>query len=563
MPNSSSFWGLNPAGREAQAFPRELGAYSAEQMRQWLDQARTSGDISDYYTQGLADYWGARINDGWKSPEEIRSAGQQISPWVTDYANNRVARGQSVADREAGRRSTADVTGEMSGRLDEQGQNIGRNFDDISSIVNQTTQRGMERDDSTSMDVVNNIKGSSASRRGGFQDTYGGLRTDNAGTYDNINEFGDTAFSDMDQTLSVIEPGGQAQAARVGRSFAPQVSDTLMRLRRSGIDPNSPEAASLLRGVETDRARAMDDASADATLSYVDRKNRNTGEQLGFKTDAARQRLAGEVDLATAQAAKIDAISGKEADDYNAERLRNSQSINSMDFERGGQIANSTNAAYQDSQRLLTDRNGLTSTRRDMEMQDTDRYARVQAGLNDDELAAGEAIDQQFDRGSAWQGMDRTSRDQAASNIWSIANRYNSNQFASDAAAGKWGNTANNAYQTALSYEAPQAGWGARMLGGLAVAGISAYNPAAGQFAGQMLGGVPTGTQQQSGGGQGGQFGSGWGGGQNPYSFSYGQQGNYQMPSTRLSRPSSGYSYDPAKTQTRPNGDLQVGRYNN
>ena len=559
-----SFWGMNDAGKEAAGWPRELGAYDAEQMKQWLGKMNGWGDLGDYYTGTGADYWMNKMNGGYVPPDQIDAVGRQISPWVQDFVNNARDRRSQISDQEGGRRSAEDYAGEMSGRLDEQGARIGQNYDDIQNEINGTAGRQFGREDTTSNDIVSNIKNSSASMRGAVNDTFGGLRGDNAKTYAGIKGSGEKAFADQVKELALIQPGGQAQGARVARSFAPQVADTMMRLRRAGIDPNSPEAQSMLRNVESQRSRAMDDASADATLSYVDRKNDVSNKQLGFMTAADRARLENEMGLATGQVDRSNAITGNEANSFNQERRINAANMNAIDQGRSERTVANTDSSFGRGQELLDKRNALTGWGRDANMQDIDRRKANLEGDSASEYLSGQTLDNRYNRGAAWQGMDQATRDQGAANVTNLGRQYRNDQFQAANTGRQFGQDAASAYNMAYEREAPKAGWGAKLLGGIAstalgfIPGMSTGAQMLRGIGGQLAGGLGGSQGAYGGGGRGG--GGGWGNGQ----FGGGYQGNgvfsvnpmiYQMPSPM---PAASMPTPYRNTRTLPNGDFQV-----
>jgi len=562
---------MSNAGKEAEGFPRELGAYGSQQMREWLGRMNNYSDLSDFYNTGAADYWTERRNDGFASPQSITATGQEISPWVQPYIQSQqIRRGQMKAN-EGGRRTAGDVAGEMSGRLDEMGQRIGDNYTDQEGEINATSGRMMDRENGASTDVVNNIKGASESMRGAVNDTFGGLRRDNSSTYGGIKDAGKTSFAKQAANLALIKPGGQAQAARVGRSFAGQTSDVLQRLKRMGIDPNSPEAAAALRGVETDRSRAMDDATAGATDSFISQSNDIENSQLGFMTAAERARLENEAGLATGQVDRSNRISGAEADAFNAEKRTNAGTLNSIDRDRSGRTSDNLDTSFQRGQSLLQDRNNLSTWERTAGMEDVDRSNAQIEGEGTDEASAGALLNNQFDRGMSWQGANQQTKDNAVGNLGQIANRYSNNMFQAAGTAQGFGNQAKDAYKDAYNLEAPNAGWGVKMLGGLAAGAMDFYAPGSGQLLRGAMGSTGNfGTSAPQMGGGGGQYGGGWGGSTNPYTFSAMPQGAYSMPSTEnwlMGRQNvnnglpTGPAYDPAKTKTLPNGSLQVGAY--
>lgn len=560
------FWGMSDAGKEAGGYSRELGSWASQQMRDWLARGNNYSDLSDFYNTGAADYWTQRRNEGFADPRQITATGQEISPWVQPYIQNQKDRRGQMKANEGGRRTAGEVAGEMSGRLDEMGQRIGDNYTDQEGEINQTSGRMMDRENGASTDVINNIKGSSESMRGAVNDTFGWLRRDNSSTYGGIKDAGKTSFAKQAANLALIKPGGQAQAARVGRSFAGQTSDVLQRLKRMGIDPNSPEAAAALRGVETDRSRAMDDATAGATDSFINRSNDIENSQLGFMTAADRARLENEAGLATGQVDRSNRISGAEADAFNAEKRTNAGNLNSIDRDRSGRASDNLDTSFQRGQSLLQDRNNLSTWGRTAGMEDVDRSNAQIEGEGQDEASAGALLNNQFDRGMSWQGANQQTKDNAVGNLGQIANRYSNNMFQAAGTAQGFGQQAANSYRDTYDREKANAGWGVRMLGGVAAAGMNMLAPGSGQ----LLTGAINGAYGSPGGG-GGQAGGGWGGSSNPYTFSAVPQQAYQMPSTEnwlMGRQNvrnglpTGPAYDPTKTRTLPNGSLQVGTYN-
>lgn len=556
-----SFWGMNDSGKESAGWPRELGAYSAEQMKEWLGRQNNYSNLADYYTNDAAAYWGGRREDGFGTPEQIAGTGRQISPWVQPYVSNALTRRQDIRAGEMGRRPAGEVAGEMGNRLDEMGQNIGGNYTSIEGDINDTAGRAFGRDEGASTDVVNNIRDSSGGMRALVDDTFTGLRRDNTGTYGDIKGRGKGSFAEQMNRLALIAPGSQAQGARVARSFAPQIADTLTRIRRAGIDPSSPEAASLLRGVETDRSRAMDDASAAGTESFIRQSNDVSNAELGFMTAADRARLENEAALATGQTDRANKISDKASDAFQTEKIRASGVANAIDRDRSGRTVENTDQAFTRGQQLLGDRNNLSVWGRNAGMEDTDRLRQITEGDDASELQSGRLQDTQFDRGTAFTGMNQQTRDNAVTNLGTIGNNYRNSMFQSGTTARGFGDQASKAYADNYALQAPKAGWGSRLIGamaGPALSMIPGVGPMLAGFATAGMGQVPGMQQQQApagyGGGQGGGFGGGTnGGGFRTPNFN---PSMYQMPSFSAQP----YSYDPAKTQTLPNGDLQVGR---
>lgn len=567
-----SAWGMSAAGREAGGFARESGAWNFQQFKDWLNQMNRFGDVADHYQRLFADYNVGKLNDGWKSPEQIRQQGQQISPWVQQVIDQSNSRLQSMLERERGLPSGDDTADTMSRRLDEVAGGIGRNFDDVQRDVNDTASRAFGREEQLNRDVVDNIRRSSASMRGAVNDTFSGLRADNRATAGRAMDMGRGTFADSMRALEMLRPGGTAQTARVARSFAPNIADTLTRLRRSGVDPNSSQAAAALRQVETARSRAMDDAAAEATAGYVDRGNNLRTQQLGFLTETDRARLGMEADLAAGQVDRTNRIAGSEADQFNQESRRFTGAQQSIDRDRSERSVGNLNRTSDQSNALQLQRANLDVQRRSMTQEDADRISRILLQMNDQDVANGQLLDNQFSQGNNWNLLDQATRDQAAAGINNVAQTNRANQMQSAGIAQGFNSQAAQNYNTAYQREAANSGWATRLIAGLGGAALNYFVPGAGTAVTAAFGGGGGGRGGGGGGwNSGGQtYGGGAGGGGVPGSFSFSdaqggigalanlfRQNSYQ-PALQNGRWAQ--NWDPAKTRTLPNGDLQIGR---
>lgn len=362
------------AFKEAAGFNREMGAWSFQQFKDWLDRANQSGAISAQIRDQILGYAQDQIAQGYASPDDIRAIANQIVPGVEealqrrqdrlgqiqDRFNNRVPIGETLARLNENQQGSANdisytgeanqgeidsVTGRAFGREDDttnriQGQirdsygrmeggvndtfgGLRRRNDrvggDILSSLNRaysglrddnadTTRRLQDRSASTTGDLVRGSDATFNRIRSVGDSTYGGIRgslgstvsdleTGNRGTYGDLlarlgntyrdlnagaNETFDSAIKDAER----LGPTGDALAARVGRSFAPAKAAAMSRLRRAGVDVNDPQYDAVMRNLEADQARAMDDSMAGSAERSVDRVN-----QLRLGRQDARERL--------------------------------------------------------------------------------------------------------------------------------------------------------------------------------------------------------------------------------------------------------------------------------
>lgn len=555
------FWGASDARKEAEGFPREYGAWSSDRMRRMLALADQYGGVGPGIDEETLNHWRQRLAGGLESPEEIRGRGQEISPWIQQFINESRGRQDAIWGMEADRVPAGMTAAQMRERLNNmRGRNEGNRLD-LESEIGDTATRQMGREETGFNETVQNLKDSSDLQRSIIDQYYGGARKDNADTYAGLQGFGDTAFTDQRKNLDLIRPGGQAQAARVGRSFAPQVADAMARLRRMGIDPNSPEAQSTLRLIEGQRSRAMDDASAAATSSYVDRANDTSRAELGFRSGVTRDRLGNEINLGTRQGERQAGIADAEGSEYRGLRGRLTGAVNDIDAVRSGRRENIVDTAAEREQALNAQDLDIDRWERGADMEDRDRRADILNAFNSNDLVAGGLQDNQFQQGSQWGQVNRGIQDQAMGNITGVGRDATNNQFRANQAAQGWGGTAIGAYKDAYGYEEP---WGQRLLGGALGAVSNYFAPGTG---GIVAGAIsPTSTNQ--GGGWGMQGGTQqYGGGQAPgnpaiFSMRQGSSPDYNSFIARMAamykQPKPQQQYNPNRTRTLPNGDVQV-----
>lgn len=378
-------FGPTDAFKEAAGFNREMGNWSFEQFKEWLDRANQSGAISQQLRDQIINYAQDQIAQGFASPDDIRQIADQIVPGVEEALQrrqgrlnqiqenfgNRVPIGDTLARLNENQQGAADdisftgeanqneidsVTGRAFGREDDatnrvqgsvrdtygraeggvnetfgslRGTNSRVGGDLLRSLNSayggmrgdnaSTTGRLQDRASRTTGDLIsgsdstfNRIGRETDSTFGGIKgslgSTVGDLETGNKGTYGDLlaklgNVYTDLKSGTEDTFGSAIQdaedlgPTGDALAARVGRSFAPSMAAAKSRLRKAGVDPNDPQYDAVMRSLEADRARAMDDSMAGSAERNVDRVNQlridrqNSRERLGLGEQEGNERL--------------------------------------------------------------------------------------------------------------------------------------------------------------------------------------------------------------------------------------------------------------------------------
>jgi hypothetical protein len=308
-PFGSAFWGPSDAQQDAEGYFPAQGHWNTEQYQNWLARSNQNQQNAEAWTPWAVNYFQNVGTHGFGTPDDVRNWGNWIMPGtqqVTDSRRNRL--NQIGADFDA-------TFSGAQGRSDDIARGIGQNYDIIQGDINGTFGRMGGRADTAHNNILGNIGQTYGGARQGVLDTYsglrgtagntysdmldstaglydglqgrstgrfgelggragdvyGGMRSDSESTFGGLRSGNEQAFNTAERTLQQLNPAGDASAARTARSFAPQIASTMGRLRAAGIDPNSPEAASLLGRVETARSRATDDAYADHARDFVDR----------------------------------------------------------------------------------------------------------------------------------------------------------------------------------------------------------------------------------------------------------------------------------------------------
>jgi hypothetical protein len=481
-----SFWGLSKTGKEAQGWSRESGAINKQQFKDSLADKKKFQDRGDYATDWGTNYWKNRADRGLPSTQTVRATGQEIMP------------------------DLAGVKKRTWGRLDD----TGKGWNTANAAINQKIGQ-METANTDEQKAVggyiDSTYGGNTKREGAAHDFVIGDAYD---TYGNLGEQTGNAYSDMAKRVELLNPAGEASTARMARSFAPALASVNARLRRGGIDANSLQGISATRNVETDRARAMDDAAAAGTAGYVSAANQLRTGELDRQTDLERERSG----IAR------------------GETIRNVNAANANATAQG-------QANIQNQENWYNRGTGLTQQRIQQDLTDYGQDANLNAIKNQQENTdLGLQVDQ-FNQGAGYVTANENAKDRAASEMTNIGQNAYNNSFNAGQQALAFNQAANQGYGTAYQQEAANAGWGKKGILGLAGAGLNMVAPGAGTlFTGAMGGsyGAPGGS------------GGGWGGG-SPFQL--------QNPFAGNGSGSVNYNYwNPSKTTTLPDGSLQVGR---
>ncbi len=499
-----------------------------------------------------------------------------------------------------------------------------RTYDDLGGRNSQVT-RDLLRSGEGAFDQMDRNRTAGYGRlRGELDSTVGGLETGSRGTTDDIiaraagvysGAKGDTAGTYRDLEGSSVDtydaalkdaeglrPTSELQVARVARSYAPAMAAAASRLRRRGLSAGDPQFDAVLREVEADRARGMDDAAAASGERAVDRINelrigkqtaaerlgigrldrttdlslreqdqyaqeknalRDILNNLGLKkfaeskdlglsemsdaerqllnreamrqglnlgelersinleqnrlkagTDAEDRALDREINLGVGQSDRVTEIGDRAGRDYRTELTRRGQNQQQIEGVRTGANLDLADRQYDRTTNWRQRQQQSELLRRAMEQEDFDTAARIATQMNGEEVNALDLRNQAYQQGRDWVIDNYTRQDAGAANLGQIYAREGQREATAAQTARGFGQDAEQAYGHTEQREAGRGGWGTRLLGGIAQAGLSmipGVGPILGGIAGQVtnaVAGQPTG----QGGGGGGQQG-----GSNPY----------------------------------------------
>lgn len=502
-----SFLGPSDAQKQAQGFFREQGTWNQKQYQEWLDKMKAAGANADALRGWATQYNLDRADQGLPSTSTIRGTGQDIMPGVDEALGRRTQRLQDTIDRyKSGVPQAADVTGAVTNANNEAlagiGGNVGGLYDTQQGEIGDTYGRGAGRFAGADTAIQGDIKGRYGALEGNTNATYGDLRGKSANMIARLQGSGEGLTLDQQKNLEMLRPGGEFRQGQVARAFAPNIAATSGRLRRLGIDPGSLQASGAISGVEADRARAMDDAQANSTTSYVDRAN-----ALKQQLQAQRERLAGqgfanEAGLAQTQTGITNQLGREQGGLYRGQVGDNAAQQTALDQMRQGQTMQNTQDYYNNANRFLQARQQAQQQQalmgRDLGQQDWGVNADLANAQNAEELTGLGLKNQQYQLGAGQTAADIALKNQAAQNLWGIGTQQYNMQLADANTARGFGQDASGNFTNTYNLEAPNAGWGKKLIGGIAAGAASAI-----PGVGPMVGGAIRGATGAPGGGGG------------------------------------------------------------
>jgi hypothetical protein len=405
-------------------------------MQDAKTQSNNAYALGGQYNAPVASYYTNAMQNGFGTPDQIRSWGQAAMPGVD-------AAMQNINNAYAGVQTPGSTTGQ-------QNANIG-----ATQAYNDAAYNQINQGNNTAFNNAKNLT----------SNMYGSLIPQTA-----------QAYQAAQSNLQRLMPGGDLLAANAAQAFAPQVAATNRSLRMSGIDPNSAEASGQVQAVQAARGRSMDDVLAQNMGNYV-----SQGNALTLGGNQAQTQLG----------------------------LGRTNDMNNLSLQQNSTNNQSAQSQMAANQNLMNQRNQVVQNMRDMGMQDAQIQQQLQTlGLN--------LNNQQFQAGLQGMGLNLQQQNQGAQGLGGLATQQYNLGNATDNSARAWNQQAYNQYGGDLGVEGQNAGWGTKLLGGLAMGGLNLIAPGAGTALGGAipgmgsipnLGGIKNWLGGLGSGGSGGGFG--------------------------------------------------------
>jgi hypothetical protein len=469
----------------------ELPFWQIERLKQMWHRSDQGMPLADFLRQFGVDESMAGYAEGFPDPWQVRQTGQEILPYQ-DALDRRAGRLGNIQDMFGDVPGAEQTYGDLSGYIDEFGANVSRTADQGRDEIDNATRRMLEQQGFAHGDIMGNIRDVFGGARGQTQGLYGGLLDETDKTYGELTGSGRSTYGDLigsggetyDEMRDVVErtaPSGEYAAARTARSFAPMMRAAMQRLRASGIDPNSIEAQSALRGVEAERSRAMDEQMAGGAERYADRMSRMlTGEQgmrerlglgqqdmlermglgrLGFGSQLARE--GGAIDR--------DLLLGS-GDEFRRQIREHTGIGRGLEQDRLGLSLGNINRTFDRAADYLGQRQGAALQRRNMGLEDYGINANLQRELNNEELLGLDLSQRQYDLGQQNELLDQQRRMQMLMNLQGLGQQINNNAM-------NWQQLGNQMYGPTMNSMAQarqnEQGYGMPLIGAVAGTGLS------------------------------------------------------------------------------------------
>lgn len=463
-----SAFGLSSAGKDAKGalseLPRWLQDIFEQQAGAGKDESVFGRDLRNSY---LADLQ-RRADEGIGSTDYIRGVGESILPGLRGAQDRLRTRQEGIESANAGMTSAAELDNRISGALDSFGTGINQTGDTIAGDIQDTFGRNSGRGEAGHRDVVGNIKDTFGGLTKAAGGAYGGMKADTAGTFSDVRGMTGSAYDETGQLIDTMDPEGKAAQARASRSFEPAMASMALRLRKAGVEAGSPEFDAAMRTVESDRARAMDDASIGERDKFVSAKGQNILGKAGALGNLDLGRLAATTGLSKDEEAIQRALGLGQGEAFRGEAIRNTDQQIALDQQRSQDSIKNLNTTQDRSADYWKAKAAQPLATAQLEQQQFGRGVDV-ANRGDAADAQSVGYDQLgFNTGMGYTTTDRGYRDAAQDTKGQVGQGAINNANVLTQIGLGAANQAGQGYGRAYDAENASSNWAGKFLGGLA-----------------------------------------------------------------------------------------------
>jgi hypothetical protein len=482
-----SFFGMSSEGKDAQKALKGNAQQSTDWAKQWgnnsQDQYTQAGDLRNEVLWNNRDV----ADNGMGTPQDAKSAGRVLTGDNSGYFDEQNGRLADLGDRipDSGqvvngvRQGVAGVRDRQSSNVNDWRNGANGQSTDAYNKVRANTQNYGEVMNKSSQDRADALST-------GTNGTYDAMSkrigdTDSALVGRNDSAYGgakDLLTENSNRLTSAMDANGAAQM----RASAPLMASAKARMRAAGVDPNSPEGASLMSRVDQTRAHAVEDNLA----NNISQQNQITSQkaQMGLDQEATDRGLAQDmVNQENSMAAKQNDLNRQDLNQkYDTDQQTTNTQFNNKNAADMGEYQDqrATNAnAQQQQQQIDNSRANDTFQTGQMQMngqqQDWTNRANVVNGQNGVSQQRVQDNNTATGNGMNWANAQFNAQQQGRNNTQQVWNSQNQN-------AQSWANGATQANNSAMqgngivySNESANAGWGLKGLMGAAGAAGAAY----------------------------------------------------------------------------------------
>jgi hypothetical protein len=467
-----AFFGMSDDGKRARRKTEDIGQ---ELLNEGGEASKRS---RGYYARGDEMFLPQhqRIQDqydnGFGTPSQIRGWGQEAMPEVDETVGRQWDRFGKIRDAYGNIISAGDTMsrrGEAeSGIADE----IGREYTNNETEINDTSRRMMAREDDASGQVSDNINKTYGGLRDESGRTYGEMRQNAGKSYDTlINAAGDYYSGMRDRVGTQLDFDNAAAA----RSYAPARSASLRRMRAAGVDPNSVEASSIMGRVDAARGRSFDDNRS----SNIDKVNSLWKGQLDTGSELMREKNFNDQSLESARLGNEIGLSSEQGGLTRGETLRHSGTSNDIDAYRSGRMQGVTSKSSDLTRDFYGRRADEALLARGLSQEDAGNAANLEREANSMDASHLDWKNNRFQTGMQVGGANQAVKQNAINGFNGLINTQYNQANQNQGAATQNYTAAYQPYKNIYDQEQQNAGWGTKMLVG---AGISAAKSLAGTY---------------------------------------------------------------------------------